>query len=310
MSGVAVLGESVADAFTTADTAGARLGFEVSAGGSPANTAAALARLGTRTHYVGRFSRGTLGRFLRRRLIDAGVDVSASVDGPQPSTLALTSLTDGVADYEFYAAGTADWQWDAAQTGMASRVSVDAVHSGSLALAIEPSATAIAQVLSAQRGHATITLDPNARPSLVSVQQYRQRFSDWVDLADIIKVSEADLDYMFDDRDHAKLCRSWVQAGVGLVVVTRGESGAHAFHGGEVYEVGTPSVAVVDTVGAGDAFTAGLLHGLDTHGCLGGRLEDLAPSTLTTALETATAVAAYSCTQAGAYAPSWNDLGR
>ena len=308
MAGVAVLGESVADAFGTAQAADGRFGLEVTAGGSPANTAAALARLGTHALYVGRFSHGPLGRFLRQRLVDMGVDLRASVDGTQQSTLAITSLTHGVADYEFYADGTVDWQWDAAQTRQAAQLDVTALHSGSLALAIEPSASAIADVLAQQRDRATIAIDPNARPRLVSAEQYRRRFTEWIALADIIKISEADLDHIFGSRNHTALCRSWISAGVGLVVMTRGAAGAIAFHGDETYEVAAPAVTVVDTVGAGDVFTAGLLHSLERGGCLGGRLHDLDPSALRNAMEVATAVAAYTCTQNGAAAPDWDDL--
>lgn len=114
-SGVTVLGECVADAFTDPALSGpSELALRALPGGGPANTAVALARLGTPTRFLGRLSHDVFGTLFRSRLSDSGVDLSGSVTAPEPSTLAVATLDEtGQATYTFHADSTADWQWTA-----------------------------------------------------------------------------------------------------------------------------------------------------------------------------------------------------
>ena len=112
-SSVTVLGECVADAFTDpARSSSDELALRALPGGGPANTAVALARLGTPTRFLGRFSTDVFGTLFRARLTASGVDLTGSVTAPEPSTLAVADLDDsGQATYTFYADSAADWQW-------------------------------------------------------------------------------------------------------------------------------------------------------------------------------------------------------
>ncbi|GAA2641412.1 carbohydrate kinase [Nonomuraea recticatena] len=299
---VAVLGECVADAFTDPDHARhGELALRVIPGGGPANAAVALARLGTGARYLGRVSTDPFGRLFTERLTASGVDLSWVVTAAEPSTLAVATLDgEGRASYSFHAEGTADWQWTAEELAAVDLGGIAAVHTGSLALVREPGAARIEEFLARARPSATISMDPNIRPLLVDPGVYRAAMPRWAALADIVKVSEEDLAHL---GSLDGFCVGLHAAGVRLVLVTRGADGVTASLDGERMDVAAPAVEVADTVGAGDAFTAGLLHRLDSLGRLGGRLSTLGAAELRDALAFAVRVAALTCTVAGANPP-------
>ncbi|MFG6191976.1 carbohydrate kinase [Nonomuraea sp. JJY05] len=312
---IAVLGECVADGFTTrapgdqppaAPTGqgdeGVELALRVLPGGGPANTAVALARLGTPTRFLGRISGDVFGELFRRHLTASGVDLSASVDAAEPSTLAVAALdAGGQAEYTFYADGTADWQWTPYELGPDRLGPAACLHTGSLALAREPGRTAVEAFAREAAGRATISIDPNVRPSLASLADYP--VSRWCEWTDILKLSADDLDFLLPGVPLEGACDTWHAAGARLIVITRGAAGALVSLDGERASVPAPKVDVVDTVGAGDSFTAGLLHSLAAKGLLGGRLDGLDLETAVEAAELAVRVSALTCSVAGANPP-------
>jgi fructokinase len=152
----------------------------------------------------------------------------------------------------------------------------------------------------------TISIDPNVRTHLVRPSVYRTAFPRWCALADILRLSEEDLEHVRPGTPLEEACDSWHAAGVRLVVVTRGSQGATASLDGERIRVPAPRVKTVDTVGAGDSFTAGLLHWLHGHGLLGGRLDGLGAQQVRDAATFAARVAALTCSVSGAN-PPWAD---
>lgn len=299
---IAVLGECVADAFATPGAG--ELGLRVLPGGSPANTAVALARLGTPTRFLGRISGDVFGRLFHDHLAASGVDLSAVVKAAEPSTLAIAALdADGQAAYSFHAEGTADWQWSQAELPPAGLGAATCLHTGSLALVKEPGRAAVESFAAAVAPHATISIDPNVRPSLATRETYLERLPVWCALADMLKLSEDDLAYLLPGEPIEQACDAWHAAGVRLVVVTRGAAGALVSLDGTRTAVPGVRVDVVDTVGAGDAFTAGFLHHLGTAGLLGGRLDGLDLDTARAAAHAAARVAALTCSVAGANPP-------
>ncbi|MFF8606165.1 carbohydrate kinase [Streptomyces sp. NPDC015346] len=307
---VAVLGECVADAFvapTGAEGPGLRL--DVLPGGGPANTAVALARLGTPTHFLARLSGDVFGGLFRRRLTESGVRIDLCPDAAEPSTLAVAGLgPDGAAEYSFHAEATADWQWTRRELAPVGRLDAACLHTGSLALVREPGAPAVEELLDTLRPTTTISLDPNVRPLLVAPERYRARLPRWCALADLLRLSEDDLAHLHPGTSPEAACDTWHRAGVPLVLVTLGGAGALVSYDGVRRLVPAPPVDVVDTVGAGDAFTAGLLHRLHTAGALGGRLSALTWDTLQDAVAFGTKVAAATCAVRGANPPYAEDV--
>lgn len=296
---IAVLGECVADAF--ADRRAGELTLRVLPGGGPANTAAALARLGTRVRFLGRLSGDVFGELFRERL--AGVDLSYAIDAGEPSTLAVASLDeDGKARYSFHAEGTADWQWAEAELGGAALDGMRCLHTGSLALVRPPGREAVEAFAAAAATRVTVSVDPNVRPSLADREAYA--VERWCAFADVLRLSDEDLEFLRPGEPAERVCDGWHEAGARLVVVTKGAEGALVSLGGKRVTVPAVKVDVVDTVGAGDAFTAGLLHWLGGRGLLGGRLDGLDLEMAREAAIFAAGVASLACTVPGADLPA------
>jgi fructokinase len=311
VSAVAVIGEAVADAIVQNDSGHGELRLRVLPGGGPVNTAVALGRLGTPTQFLGRLARGPVGQLLRDHFTDSGVDISASVRAVQQPTLAITSVDpDGRATYDFYLDGTADWQWTPDELAAWRPEGIAAVHAASLALTQPPGAALIEDLLVRQRPRATISIDPNVRTSVVPAQFYREALPRWAHIADILRLSQDDLEVTLPALSPDDACAWLHEAGATLVVVTQGREGAHASLQGRTFTVPAVDVNVVDTVGAGDSFTAGLLHWLHGRDALGGRLPGLALEDLTDAMRFASTVAALTCARAGADPPWARELGQ
>ncbi|MEU9574094.1 carbohydrate kinase [Streptomyces massasporeus] len=304
---ITVLGECVADAFTESASAGDELALRVLPGGGPANTAVALARLGTPARFLARLSGDVFGRLFRARLETSGVDLSSAVPAAEPSTPAVAELdAQGQAAFSFHAQNTADWQWTAEEPARVGLSGTACVHTGCLALVQEPGAVAVEEFLAAAAPHATISIDPNVRPLLVHPDVYRDRLAHWCGLADVLRLSEDDLELLLPGTPPEEACDIWHAAGVRLVVITRGADGALASLAGDRIQVPAVPTSVADTVGAGDSFTAGLLHHLGVHGLLGGRLTDLSLGDVEAACLFAVQVAAPTCSVAGPN-PPWQD---
>ncbi|MDH6126034.1 carbohydrate kinase [Kitasatospora sp. GP82] len=305
---ITVLGECVADAFVLPEGAEravtGELALRVHAGGGPANTAVGLARLGTPARFVGRLSEDTFGRLFRSRLTASGVDLSLSVTAGEPSTLAVAEVgPDGRASFSFHAEGTADWQWRPEELAAVPLTGTACVHTGSLALIREPGGRVVEDFLDRARDRATVSIDPNVRPLLVDPARYRERLARWCAAADLLRLSADDLDLLLPGLAPEDACDRWHRAGVRLVVVTLGEQGALASLDGARITVPAEPVQVADTVGAGDAFTAGLLHHLGSHGLLGGRLDRLTLRDTAAACAYAARVAALTCAVPGPNPP-------
>jgi fructokinase len=306
---VVVLGECVADGFTAPGAPpGGPLAVEFRAGGGPANTAVALARLGTPTVFLGRLSRDPFGRMFRARLTAAGADLGRCPDAAESSTLAIADLdAEGRASYTFHAEGTADWQWTRAELAAAlpagPATAPACLHTGSLALVRAPGAALVEELLAAHRPHAAISVDPNVRTALAPPGRYRERLPGWCAAADLLRLSDDDLAVLLPGARPAEACERLHALGARLVVVTLGAHGSLASLDGHQVTAPAAPADVVDTVGAGDAFMGGLLHHLHGAGLLAPRLPGLTPELMPAALHTASLVSAATCAQRGAEPP-------
>ncbi|WP_371582360.1 carbohydrate kinase [Streptomyces sp. NBC_01314] len=259
---ITVLGECVADAFTQPADAANELALRVLPGGGPANTAVALARMGTPARFLARLSNDVFGRLFRAHLEASGVDLSNAVAAGEPSTLAVAELdAAGQAAFSFHAQNTADWQWTPGELARVDLSETACLHTGSLALIREPGGAVVEEFPAAAAPQTTISIDPNVRPLLVRPEVYRARLARWCVLADILRLSEDDLELLLTGTPPEQACDTWHAAGVRLVVITLGGDGAMASLDGERLRVPAVTTQVVDTVGAGDS-RKGALEGL------------------------------------------------
>ncbi|MGV9253615.1 carbohydrate kinase family protein [Streptomyces sp. NPDC003697] len=306
---ITVLGECVADAFTEPAGTSSELALRVLPGGGPANTAVALARLGTPARFLARLSGDVFGRLFRAHLESSGVDLTGAVAAAEASTLAVAELDErGQAAFSFHAQNTADWQWTAEELAEVDLSGTACVHTGSLALVQEPGARVVEDFLAASAPRATISIDPNVRPLLVDPEVYRDRLAHWCALADVLRLSDDDLQLLLPGTPPEQACDTWHAAGAPLVVITLGADGVLASLNGERIVMPAVPTRVVDTVGAGDSFTAGLLHHLTARELLGGRLTHLRLGDVADACRFAARVAALTCSVAGPNPPLHSQL--
>jgi fructokinase len=305
---IVVCGEALID-LVPDDATGER--WTAIPGGSPANAAVALARLEVRTALLARLSGDAFGHRLTSHLVGNGVDLSLAVAASEPSSLAIVSLDEtGAASYRFDIDGTADWQWTEADLPLTLPAAVQAIHAGSLALALPPGGPVLEGFLARSRSVSTICVDPNVRPSVDGdLSDVRAAVDRWCGLADIIKASSDDVSLLFPDQDPEVAAKRWQSLGPAVVIVTLGAGGALAVTSEGTVRLPAPPTVVVDTVAAGDTFTAGLLASLHKAGALGGRLDTLAEATLRAAMRYGLQAAAITCSRPGADPPWLAEMG-
>jgi fructokinase len=273
-------------------------------GGSPANVALGLARLGDPVTLMTRLGKDAFGEMISTHLQSSGVRVDAGRDDGAKTSLAVASLAAGVATYDFRI------EWDIG-TLAPLPVETRCLHTGSLATALEPGRADVEDLMARehQRGRVTISYDPNVRPALLGTpERARPGIEHLVTLSDVVKVSDEDLHWLYPGRPDEEVARDWLARGPVLVIVTRGGQGVYAVTAGlEVRRPATP-VDLVDTVGAGDSFTSGLLDGLRRADLIGSeRRETLSAvdeSSLVSILDDASLVAAITCSRPGANPPT------
>jgi fructokinase len=311
---VSVIGEALIDLVRDAESgevaaSDGALSYRAHPGGSPYNVAIGLARLGQHVLLQARFGDDAFGRQLRAHALDNQVDLAIAVGAAEPSTLAIVGIDEaGDASYDFYLNGTSDWQWTPAEL---DQLPADQtwVHTGSLASWTQPSAAVIGahlQRLLASRP-VTVSYDPNIRPRLMGGHQAAvatvERF---VAMAHVVKASAEDLHWLYPGREVATVLRAWRDLGPSVVVVTDGGKGAHAITAtGEPLTVASRPVTVVDTVGAGDAFMAGLINALAKTPSMRAGLTD---ESLRAVIDEASTVAALTVAKAGANPPTAIEL--
>lgn len=277
-------------------------------GGSPFNVAVGLARLGNRTSLMARFADDRYGRLLRSTAAGEGIDLSSAPLGAERASVARASV-DAAArvTYDFDIEGTADWQWSAPELREVSP-ETEVLHFGSIASWTPPGGARIADLVSELRArdNVLISYDPNVRPAVLgahgsSVELIEQN----VRRAHVVKASREDLDWLYPNLAADDVAARWSHLGADLVVLTDGADGAIAYRraSAPLRRPGCP-VTVVDTIGAGDAFTSGLLTGLvrrRLHRCP--PLEQIPDATLTDIIDEAVLVSAITCEREGADPP-------
>ncbi len=225
-------------------------------GGSPANVAITLGRLGRDVRLVTVLGDDERGRLVRSWLEASGVTVLAQAPATGRTSTAVVTLDEtGAATYDF------DLVWDLAQV---PQEDCDVLHVGSVATLLDPGADVVLEAVRSRHGRALVSLDPNARPALTPDRAAAAaRVEELVALSGLVKVSDEDLEWLFPDSAPVATATRWASSGPGLVVVTRGGEGAVAVRpDGTTLEVPGVPVAVADTVGAGDTFSGVLIDTL------------------------------------------------
>lgn len=279
------------------------------AGGAVFNTAVALGRLGADVGFFSGFSEDFFGDLLKAKLAESHVNTSLAVTTDRPCTIAFVKLVDGHATYAFYDENTAGRMLTEADLP-ALPDTVDALFCGGISLPVEPCGAAY-EALFVQAAATRVTMmDPNIRPGFIRDEaRYRARLEHMLAHADIVKLSDEDLIWLMGEGDIDSHISSLLGMGVKLVCLTMGAEGVKGITARGTTHVASTRVEVVDTVGAGDTFNAGLLAGLQRAGKLTkDAIAALDDETLHAALTLGAQAAAVTVSRAGANPPWQHEL--
>ncbi len=283
-----VIGECVADVVRTPGRPD-----RAHPGGSPANVAFGLARLGHRTTLLTQLGQDPMGDLIRVHLSSAGVSVLTDGQEPPTPTAIVTLDERGSAAYEF----AIGWSLRTTAVPQARHV-----HLGSLASVLEPGAGTARRLLRELRASgATVSYDPNIRPALFGERARGvAAVEECVALSQIVKASDEDLEWLYPGVPVRESAARWLTLGPRAVVVTCGGEGAFALTPDGEFRIAAAPAEVVDTVGAGDSFMSALLV------TLAGREADA--QAVPSALRAAAAAAAITVSRAGANPPTTAEL--
>jgi fructokinase len=302
-------GEALIDMLPRTSTLGENC-FAPYAGGAVFNTAIALGRLGAPSAFFSGVSNDMLGEILAETLTASKVDARYLARSDRPTTVAFVKLVNGQATYAFYDEATAGRMLSTDQLPTLPD-DIDALFLGGISLVNDPAASTYEALQTRECGNRVTMVDPNIRPGFIAGKEaeYRGRIERMVALADIVKLSDEDLHWLEGQGDLTALARGILAKGPKVVFITEGALGARAVTATQDIFVAAQKVAVVDTVGAGDTFNAGVLAALHQAKALTkAGIATLSDDVLTTALSLGTRAAAVTVSRAGANPPWAHEL--
>jgi fructokinase len=305
---IAIGGENLIDLVSAKQTDNEQPHYVAMPGGSPFNVAMAAGRQGYDVTYLSPISSDAFGDLLATRLVESHVAIAAP-RVQQPTSLAIVSLdSDGAASYSFHRNGTAERQVTCEKLASYMPRKTDIFHVGGLALIDGDDADAWKMQFQLCKNSGILTsLDPNVRPALVSDRyQYMARLSALMKIADIVKLSDEDLEWLYPDRPLEQALRDCrADCNAALFILTLGAKGAHGFvDAGDVHIPSAKTDRIIDTVGAGDTFMATILSWVvETDKIKPQALRKTDMASLKTALSGAAKAAAMNCEQSGCNPP-------
>lgn len=255
-----VVGESLVDVVRGRDGS-----VREHAGGSAANAAVALARLGRPVRFVTAYAADDRGRLLAAHLGDNAVAPGSDPFVLERTATAIATLAEsGAATYEF------DIEWRFAPLELPDDVAPVVVVFGSIGAALDPGARDVAALVEQHRASALTVFDLNARLAITGAgAEVVARAEAMGALADVVKASDEDLDDLWPGRDHGDVAADFLARGSGAFVLTRGELGLSWFTESGQGDVPAVHAEVADTIGAGDTVTAAIVDALWGLGAVG-----------------------------------------
>lgn len=285
--------------------------FRMCSGGSIFNVAVGLARLGQHAAFAGKIAEDFFGHHLLLTLKTEGVDTRFLTTAKAQSTLAFVTMEEGKPVFSFYGEGTADTLLTADDVPESLYQETGILHVGSVSLLRGTTPATVLATVERLKRKALLSLDPNIRADLIHDEPvYRALLQRLIALTDILKLSDVDLAWLLPRVSMEESLLHLCGLGPALVIVTQGEKGVLArSSSSDTLQVPTFPVPVMDTVGAGDAFCAGVLAWLADEAITSReRVLALSEQELRSTLSFASAVAALNCSRVGANPPRRSEV--
>lgn len=304
---IATIGEALVDMIEQADGR-----FEACLGGSVCNFTQAIAMQGVPTTYLNPLSHDKFGTRFSDLLLEKGVSLGTSKRSTCPTSLAIVSLDQqGSPTYAFHRESVADRDISADQLVASLPQPSVLLHTGGLALVPADLDKILTTTGTAARRGALISIDANLRPMAVKQHaDYIAGVKRVLQQAHIVKVSDEDLEVLgLGDATLEELSAAlFHDSSVQLIALTRGAAGAALLTRTQQVAMATPDqLKVVDTVGAGDCFHAGLIAYLQHADKLASAscLQQLDQALLQAALQHAIAAASINIMRTGCDPATW-----
>lgn len=303
-SNILVIGEALIDVVHTPDGQKQNI-----VGGSPANTAVALARLGVNTFMKSRTSTDDYGVIIRQYLENENVDLSLGVIGKEPSTIINAFIqNDKSAKYEANLIGASDFGWTDDELKFSDN-NFSFVHLGSLTSYVEPGASEIEKWFAKLRKDSNLLLsfDPNIRHPLdgQKSEEVRNRAKRLCVISHIVKASNEDFEWIFETNNYKDCAKNLIDHGTAIVIITSGKNGAWVITSDKnEIEIPAQNIQVIDTIGAGDTFSAAFLAQLINQDVTSlQKLKTLEKTALEVMLNNCAHAAGITCSRQGANPP-------
>lgn len=304
-----VIGESLIDRIQLDNGAGSPL-ITDHVGGSPLNVAIGCARLGLQNRLITHLGADKYGEMINRHLDDNQVEVLTG--GEAATSMATATIgSDGSASYTF------SLNWDIGAVSLPTVASIESsthLHTGSIATMLMPGARTVYTLVQDARKRATISFDPNCRPTIITNVKYaREQTEKFIKLSDVVKASDEDLKWLYPNLSLHEVMDNWLILGPALVIVTRGEIGPIALTRTSRVEIPSRTITVADTIGAGDSFMSALITALGQLDFLGPtnrpKLQAISREDVIDILEYAVYASSLTCSRAGANPPTLDEIG-
>jgi fructokinase len=273
-------------------------------GGAVFNTAIALGRLGIPVEFFTGISTDLFGKQLSDALVASKVGLKRIKFSARPTTLAFVHLIDGHATYMFYDENTAGRMlYEADLPALAPEV--EALHFSCISLIPEPCGSTYESLMRREHDKRVTMLDPNIRRDFIPDKAaHLARMHRMIGMADIVKLSDEDLDWFGETGTPDEIASRWLDLGPRLMIITKGSKGAVGYTKRFKVSVAPEPVKVVDTVGAGDTVNAAILASLHDQGALTkARIAGLSEPEVRAALTLSAKAAAITVSRAGANPP-------